>query len=155
MEPAEHRTQCPQCNNNIAYSSVYEGNQIQCPHCETLILLTNLILPSSSHFDTSHKASPPPQKKSDATYAENLANFNFTPWFQRERNINILTIVGVFLFPPALWVALAIVITGPVYKKPKIDSPSLLQLGKGTKIAAFSLFFLQLAVLIMTIFESF
>ena len=122
---------------------------MQCPHCGTTLLLTSQSTPPPFRpGDVPPGSMPNPSQGAQATGHSLTAStraYEKLPWFQQEGSINVLIILGMICFPPALWAALIIVMAGPVFRKPKTKRPQLTVWGFGQKIAAFFLLILQLA----------
>lgn len=152
MHPEERRTTCPSCSNNIAYAATYEGQQMQCPHCSSALLLTSQVVPppyrpTDSSFPSPHGPAWGVQSTGQGL-TQSLQAFKNLPWYQKEMSINLLIILGILCFPPALWAALIIVITGSVYKKPNLKRPKLEPFGIAHKIGCFLLLIAQLGLLL-------
>jgi hypothetical protein len=86
-------------------------------------------------------AKPLPSNLEKSTGIPNI--YNEIPWYRRSSTMTVFILVGFFLFPPLLWAACVICLTGEVYNNRLRKDGTLSQWSSGNKFAAVVIMVLQ------------
>ena len=81
----------------------------------------------------------------EKTMAERYANYDDVPWYRKSEIMNVLVLAGFFAFPPLLWTASILCLTGDIYTREVGADGFLEKCPTSTKIAALCALILQSA----------
>ena len=68
---------------------------------------------------------------------DEYTDYNHVPWYRRYERVNLLVLVGFFVFPPLLWAACILCLTGEIYTDELDQEGILTRCPASIKVAAF------------------
>lgn len=75
------------------------------------------------------------------------------PWYRRNSYCGVFVCLGIFIFPPFLWIVLYSLATGDIYFNKIEDGGGLKKWSRANKIVAWIFILIQIFVIIAAIFN--